>query len=151
MINIVLHCPQIPPNTGNIIRLCANTGATLHLIHPLGFIWDDKRLLRSGLDYHEFTKCVHHDNWETFLDQKEVRRIIGFTTKSQQRYTDFSYQAGDYLLFGSETCGLPVDILNTLPFENLRTLPMHKSSRSLNLSNAVAVGLYEAWRQLDFQ
>ena len=147
MLHIALLQPEIPPNTGNIIRLCANSGAQLHLIHPLGFALDDKRMRRAGLDYHEWASVIHYEDIDTFILQNEKRRIFACTTKTDKRYSDVSYQEEDMLLFGPETRGLP---------ETLRTryhpigIPMQATSRSLNLSNAVAIILFEAWRQLGF-
>lgn len=148
MLHIALYQPEIPPNTGNIIRLCANSGAHLHLIHPLGFALDDKRMRRAGLDYHEWALVTHYDNWEAFINQHSNRRIFCCTTKTQQSYCDVRYQANDLLLFGPETRGLPEDI--RAKHNNIR-IPMIDNSRSLNLSNAVAIILFEAWRQLAFQ
>lgn len=151
MLNVVLFEPEIPPNTGNIIRLCANTGFNLHLIKPLGFTWDDKRLRRAGLDYHEFTSIKQHDNYQIFLEQEQPKRIFALTTKGTPAHSDVQYQAGDYLLFGPETRGLPKTILEQLPAEQKIRIPMLADSRSMNLSNAVAVTIYEAWRQLSYQ
>ncbi|MEO0368198.1 MAG: tRNA (uridine(34)/cytosine(34)/5-carboxymethylaminomethyluridine(34)-2'-O)-methyltransferase TrmL [Pseudomonadota bacterium] len=150
MFNIVLFEPEIAPNTGNIIRLCANTGSTLHLIEPLGFKPDDKKLRRAGLDYADWEKVILHDNYEAFLAQSKQERIATLSTHSKQLYTEFSYQAGDYLLFGPETRGLPVNIRESVPKDNQLTLPMVANNRSLNLSNSVAIVVYEAWRQLSF-
>ncbi len=145
MLHIALYQPEIPPNTGNIIRLCANSGAQLHLIHPLGFELEDKRMRRAGLDYHEFTSIKHYDNEEDFLKSNKQRRIFACTTKTESSYSNIQYQDEDLLLFGPETRGLP---------ENLRKnpirIPMKANSRSLNLSNSVAIILFEASRQLDF-
>lgn len=145
MLHIALYQPEIPPNTGNIIRLCANTGAQLHLIHPLGFNLEDKKLRRAGLDYHEFTSLKHYENEQQFLELNSDKRIFACTTKTNRSYTDVSYQPNDLFLFGPETRGLP---------EHLRTnaikIPMKEKSRSLNLSNSVAIILFEAWRQLEF-
>lgn len=147
MLHIALYQPEIPPNTGNIIRLCANTGAQLHLIHPLGFDLDDKRMRRAGLDYHEWASILHYDNWEAFAAQQSGRRIFCCSTKSQQSYSEVVYEADDMFLFGQETKGLPAEILQ----ENLSVrIPMLANSRSINLSNAVAIVLFEAWRQLGF-
>ena len=147
MLHIALYQPEIPPNTGNIIRLCANSGAQLHLIHPLGFALDDKRMRRAGLDYHEFASMLHYEHWQDFLQKNVGRRIFCCTTKTDQNYSDARYQDEDILLFGPETRGLPEDIRNS--YSTIR-IPMHANSRSLNLSNAVAIILFEAWRQLNF-
>lgn len=147
MLHIALYQPEIPPNTGNIIRLCANSGAQLHLIHPLGFSLDDKRMRRAGLDYHEWASVLHYDDWQVFVEQNAERRIFYCTTKSEQSYSDVVYQQEDILLFGPETRGLPEEIWkNNLAIR----IPMREQSRSLNLSNAVAIILFEAWRQLQF-
>lgn len=151
MLNVVLFEPEIPPNTGNIIRLCANTGFNLHLIKPLGFTWDDKRLRRAGLDYHEFTAIKQHDNYNAFLESEKPQRIFALTTKGTPAHSEVSYQAGDYLLFGPETRGLPADVLDSLPAMQKIRIPMLENSRSMNLSNSVAVAVYEAWRQLGYQ
>ncbi len=151
MFNIALHSPQIPPNTGNIIRLCANTGAQLHLIEPLGFQLEDKQLQRAGLDYHEWATVKVHADFETFKAHVSPARIFAFSTKGQHIYTDIEYQAGDVLLFGSETQGLPSSILDTFSRQQILRLPMQAHSRSLNLSNAAAIALFEAWRQQGFQ
>jgi tRNA (cytidine/uridine-2'-O-)-methyltransferase len=150
MFHVVLFQPEIPPNTGNIIRLCANTGAKLHLIHPLGFELDDKRLRRAGLDYHEFASVQEHDSLEQFIEQQQPTRLIAFSTKGQHSYSKISYQPGDALLFGPESRGLPRDILERLPPDNIARIPMLANSRSLNLSNTVAIALFEAWRQNGF-
>lgn len=150
MLNIVLFEPEIPPNTGNIIRLCANTGFQLHLIEPLGFAWDDKRLRRAGLDYHEFTAIQKHENYAAFLRAERPERLFALTTKGTPAHSAVSYQAGDYLLFGPESRGLPAEILDALPAEHKIRIPMRAESRSMNLSNAVSVVVYEAWRQLDY-
>ncbi|PRD13749.1 tRNA (uridine(34)/cytosine(34)/5-carboxymethylaminomethyluridine(34)-2'-O)-methyltransferase TrmL [Pantoea coffeiphila] len=150
MLHIVLFEPEIPPNTGNIIRLCANTGFQLHLIEPLGFAWDDKRLRRAGLDYHEFTAIKHHANYEAFVAAEEPERLFALTTKGTPAHSAVSYQDGDYLLFGPETRGLPASILDALPAQQKIRIPMMADSRSMNLSNAVSVVVYEAWRQLGY-
>jgi tRNA (cytidine/uridine-2'-O-)-methyltransferase len=147
MIQIALYQPEIPQNTGNIIRLCANTGAKLHLIHPLGFGWDDKKLRRAGLDYHEFAEIQHHDSWKDFLESNNHCRIFSCTTHATMGYHEVNYQAHDILLFGPETRGLPADIRSQ--YHQIR-IPMKAESRSLNLSNSVAIVCYEAWRQLGF-
>ncbi len=151
MLNIVLFEPEIPPNTGNIIRLCANTGFKLHLIEPLGFTWDDKRLRRAGLDYHEFAAVKRHRNYQSFIDSERPARLFALTTKGTPAHSAVAYQAGDYLLFGPETRGLPAYILDELPKEQKIRIPMQADSRSMNLSNAVSVVVYEAWRQLGYQ
>lgn len=150
MLHIVLFEPEIPPNTGNIIRLCANTGFQLHLIEPLGFAWDDKRLRRAGLDYHEFTAIKHHANFEAFIAAEAPERLFALTTKGTPAHSAVSYQDGDYLLFGPETRGLPASILDALPAQQKIRIPMMADSRSMNLSNAVSVVVYEAWRQLGY-
>ena len=151
MLNIVLFEPEIPPNTGNIIRLCANTGFALHLIEPLGFELDDKRLRRAGLDYREWQDAKVHANWESFVTSEQPDRIFAISTKGQTRYTDVHYQSGDTLVFGPETRGLSTEFRNALPPEHTLRIPMQAESRSLNLSNAAALLVYEAWRQLDFK
>ncbi len=150
VLHIVLYQPEIPPNTGNIIRLCANTGVILHLIRPLGFDLDDKKVKRAGLDYHEMANVKMHDNYCSFMSNIKPTRLFAFSTKGRTLYTKVTYQQGDALMFGPETRGLPTDILESLPKNHVLRLPMKEDSRSMNLSNTVAVGLYEAWRQLDF-
>ena len=150
MLHIALYEPEIPPNTGNIIRLCANSGAQLHLIEPLCFEWSDKRLRRAGLDYHEFAAVKIHSCFNDFLATMQNQRIFGFSTKGKVLYSDMNYQDGDCLLFGPETRGLPDDIRYHKQLDELLTIPMKPDSRSLNLSNSAALVLYEAWRQLDF-
>ncbi|MCF6808392.1 tRNA (uridine(34)/cytosine(34)/5-carboxymethylaminomethyluridine(34)-2'-O)-methyltransferase TrmL [Thiotrichales bacterium 19S9-12] len=150
MIEVALYEPEIPPNTGNIIRLCANTGAGLHLIEPLGFQWDDKRLRRAGLDYHEFASINHHENFEIFQNKTQSQRVFAISTHGTKYYHEVEYQSSDILLFGPETRGLPKTYLASLPPEQVIRIPMLPNSRSLNLSNSVAVILYEAWRQLRF-
>lgn len=151
MLHLVLFEPEIPPNTGNVIRLAANTGMQLHLIEPLGFELDEKKVRRAGLDYHALTQVKIHKNWSAFLETVEYNRIFACTTKGSTRYTDVAYQENDVLLFGPETRGLPMEVLQTFPEENWLRLPMVPDSRSLNLSNSVAIFTYEAWRQLDFK
>lgn len=151
MLNIVLYQPEIPQNTGNIIRLCANTGFRLHLIEPLGFTWDDKRLRRSGLDYHEFAEIKKHKTYEHFLNEEQPKRLFAMTTKGSPAHSEVQYESGDYLMFGPETRGIPMTILDTLPLEQKIRIPMTANSRSMNLSNSVAVAVYEAWRQLNYQ
>jgi len=150
MLNIVLFEPEIPPNTGNIIRLCANTGFQLHLIQPLGFAWDDKRLRRAGLDYHEYTALKKHANYAAFIAAENPQRMFALTTKGTPAHSAVSYQKGDYLVFGPESRGLPAEMLDALPAEQKIRIPMMAESRSMNLSNAVSVVVYEAWRQLDY-
>ena len=150
MFDIVLYQPQIPPNSGNIIRLAANTGATLHLVEPLGFRLDDRELKRAGLDYHEYAGLVVHKDWAACCAQLEGRRMFAFSTRGLRRHTEPAYRAGDVLLFGQETRGLPPEILDSLPPEQRLRLPLRPGNRSLNLSNAVAVAVYEAWRQQGF-
>lgn len=150
MFHIVLYEPEIPANTGNIIRLCANTGASLHLIKPLGFELDDKKLRRAGLDYHEWVTVKEYDSLAGFMDSIKPERIFALTTKGKQRVSDISFKAQDTFLFGPETRGLPADILGSLGTDRCLYLPMRVESRSLNLSNSVSIVLYEAWRQLGF-
>lgn len=151
MLDIILYQPEIPPNTGNIIRLCANTGFRLHLIGPLGFSWEDKKLRRAGLDYHEFAAIGQYDSLEACLSSIKPKRLFACTTKGKSYYTDVAFKAGDALLFGPETRGLPVDIIESLPPQQRLRIPMRPDSRSMNLSNAVSVMVFEAWRQMDFE
>jgi len=150
VLDVVLFEPEIPPNTGNIIRLCANTGARLHLIEPLGFSLDDARLKRAGLDYHEYARVRTYPNLETYLDAAGARRIFALSTRGTRSYADPQFEPGDTFLFGPETRGLPKDVLESLPESHRLTIPMRPGGRSLNLSNAVALVVYEAWRQLGF-
>ena len=150
MLDIVLYQPEIPPNTGNIIRLCANSGFALHLIEPLGFEWDDKRVRRAGLDYHEFAKVQRHATLEAYINSRAPKRIFACTTKGKAFFADAKYQQGDALLFGPETRGLPDEIIESLPAEQRVRIPMLPGSRSMNLSNAVSVFVYESWRQMGF-
>ena len=150
LFNVVLYQPEIPPNTGNIIRLCANTGSTLHLVHPLGFDFDDKRLRRAGLDYREFADVRQHANFDAFIAGVSPPRWFGVSTRGATRYDRIAYAAGDAFVFGPETRGLPQPMLDGIPAERRIRLPMRPDQRSLNLSNSVAVLLYEAWRQHDF-
>lgn len=150
MLHIALFEPEIPPNTGNIIRLCANAGAQLHLIKPLGFELDDKRLRRAGLDYHEFSNVIIHDDLNCFTQWKSDRRLFACTTKATQHHNQASYHDEDVLLFGPESRGLPAEVLDAIPVEHKIRIPMQANSRSLNLSNATAIILYEAWRQLGY-
>ncbi|MCY7297150.1 tRNA (uridine(34)/cytosine(34)/5-carboxymethylaminomethyluridine(34)-2'-O)-methyltransferase TrmL [Alteromonas sp. a30] len=150
MLDIILYQPEIPPNTGNIIRLCANTGYNLHLIEPLGFDWEDKKVRRAGLDYHEFAHVQRHASLQVYLEKKPNKTVYACTTKGTQWFTEPKYKANDALLFGPETRGLPEDIIESLPAAQRLRIPMLPDSRSMNLSNAVSVFVYESWRQLDF-
>jgi len=152
MFNIVLFEPEIPPNTGNIIRLCANTGAKLHLIEPLGFPMEDAKLRRAGLDYHEFASIAVHQNWSQFLknESPNPQHLFALTTKGGGKFHETKFQANDYFVFGSETKGITDEVRNSIPLENQLRLAMKNNSRSLNLSNTVAIVVYEAWRQNGF-
>lgn len=150
MIHTVLFQPEIPPNTGNIIRLCANSGSQLHLIEPLGFEFDDKRLRRAGLDYHEFASVKLYPSLDAFIEQVAPGRIFACTTKGSRSYSEVKYLDGDAILMGPETRGLPDEILDSLADEQKIRIPMVADSRSLNLSNATAIILYEALQQLDY-
>lgn len=150
MLDIVLYEPEIPPNTGNIIRLCANTGFRLHLIEPLGFTMDDKKLRRAGLDYQEWQQTHIHKDWPAFLTTLNPTRIFAISTRGARSYTDPQFTAGDALVFGPETRGLPQAFLDALPKEQVLRIPMQPQSRSMNLANAVSVVVYEAWRQQGF-
>ncbi len=151
MLNVILYQPEIPPNTGNIIRLCANTGAKLHLIKPLGFILEDKQLLRAGLDYHEFTSLIIHESWVECAKYLQDHRFFAVSTKGKQRYDSTEYASGDAFIFGAESRGLPTEILESFSEQHRLRVPMVQGSRSLNLSNTVAVVVYEAWRQTKFK
>jgi tRNA (cytidine/uridine-2'-O-)-methyltransferase len=151
MYHVVLFEPEIPPNTGNIIRLCANCGAQLHLIRPLGFEMSNKQLRRAGLDYHEFSEVKIHENLAAFVDVIKPNRMLACSTKGAQDYTGIQYKPGDALLFGPETRGLPLDVLESLPPEHRLRIPMIPGNRSLNLANAVSIIVYEAWRQQGFE
>ncbi|MBK8337567.1 MAG: tRNA (cytidine(34)-2'-O)-methyltransferase [Sterolibacteriaceae bacterium] len=151
MFDVVLHQPEIPPNTGNVIRLCANAGATLHLVKPLGFQLTDRALARAGLDYRELAEVALHADWPACAAALAGRRMFAISTRGTVRYDEIRYAAGDILLFGCETRGLPQDLLASLPPAQILRLPMRAPSRSLNLANCVAVVLYEAWRQLGFE
>ena len=150
MFHVVLFQPEIPPNTGNIIRLCANAGAALHLIRPLGFELSEARVKRAGLDYHEMATVREHADLESFLKEVSPPRLFAVSTRGRRRYTEVQYQAGDAFLFGPETRGLPQALLDGMAQENILRLPMRPGNRSLNLSNAVAVLVFEAWRQHGF-
>jgi tRNA (cytidine/uridine-2'-O-)-methyltransferase len=153
MFHIVLVAPQIPPNTGNVIRLSANTGCALHLVEPLGFSMDDKQLRRAGLDYHEYARVQRHANWSAFLDtaRPAADRLFAATTRATTQVFDARFHPGDWLVFGSETDGLPDAVRGHIPPPQHLRLPMMEGQRSLNLSNAVAVFVYEAWRQQGFR
>jgi len=151
MFDIVLVEPEIPPNAGNVIRLAANTGARLHLVGPLGFSLDDRQLKRAGLDYHDLAEVRMHRGWGECREALAGRRIFALTTKGARRYVDVDYRADDVFVFGSETKGLPEDILGRFAQDMRLRLPMRPGNRSLNLSNAVAVVVFEAWRQLGFK
>ncbi|EKO3588559.1 MULTISPECIES: tRNA (cytidine(34)-2'-O)-methyltransferase [Vibrio] len=153
MFDIALYEPEIAPNTGNIIRLSANCGANLHLIEPLGFDFEEKKLRRAGLDYHDLTRVTRHKNYQAFLDYLTARgefRLFACTTKTTGHHVDAQFQVGDVLLFGPETRGLPADLIHSLPMNQRIRIPMMPNARSLNLSNAVAIIAFEAWRQLGF-
>ena len=150
MFNVILYQPEIPPNTGNIIRLCANTGARLHLVKPLGFTLEDKQLLRAGLDYHEFATITVHESWADCVERFKNVRLFAVSTKGTQQYDLVTYGAGDAFVFGPESRGLPAEILGAVVAQHCIRVPMVPGNRSLNLSNAVAVVIYEAWRQVGF-
>ena len=150
MFDIALYEPEIAPNTGNIIRLSANCGANLHLIEPLGFDLEEKKLRRAGLDYHDLTHVYRYKNFEAFLEAMADRRIFACTTKTTNYHVNAKFSEGDVLLFGPETRGLPAEFIASLPLKQRLRIPMQPDSRSLNLSNAVAIIAFEAWRQLDF-
>jgi tRNA (cytidine/uridine-2'-O-)-methyltransferase len=150
MLDVVLHQPEIPPNTGNVIRLCANTGARLHLVEPLGFALDDARLRRAGLDYHEFADVRTHASLAACLASLGAPRVFAFSARSERRFDAVAFRRDDVLLFGSETRGLPDAVIAGLPAERVLRLPMRAGQRSLNLSNAVAVAVFEAWRQFGY-
>lgn len=150
MLHVVLYQPEIPPNTGNIIRLCANTGTHLHLIHPMGFSLDEKQVRRAGLDYHAMAHVTEYTDYDDFLAKAQPTRLFACSTKATRRYSDAHFQDHDFIMFGPETRGLPETVRAALPPEQLLRIPMQPDSRSLNLSNATAIILLEAWRQLDF-
>jgi len=149
--HLILYQPEIPPNTGNVIRLCANVGATLHLVHPLGFELDTARVRRAGLDYHELATVREHSDLAACLDDLGRPRVFALTTRGRHSFYDSRFKAGDAFLLGPETRGLPDEVLDSLPPEQVLRLPLKPGNRSLNLSNAAAVVLYEAWRQNDFR
>lgn len=151
MLHLILYQPQIPPNTGNVIRLCANVGAALHLVHPLGFDMEERQLRRAGLDYRELATVVEHSDLAACLASIGRARVFALTTKATRSLFDVAFADGDALLLGPETRGLPADVLAALPEDSLVRIPLRPGNRSLNLSNAAAVALYEAWRQLGFE
>ncbi|WP_299494104.1 tRNA (uridine(34)/cytosine(34)/5-carboxymethylaminomethyluridine(34)-2'-O)-methyltransferase TrmL [uncultured Shewanella sp.] len=150
MFHIALYEPEIAPNTGNIIRLIANNGCQLHLIEPLGFDLEEKKLRRAGLDYSDLANITRHADFDTFLSAMTGKRIMACTTKGSRPHSEIQFKKDDVLLFGPETRGLPIEIINATPLEQRLRIPMMSSSRSLNLSNSVAIISYEAWRQLDY-
>jgi tRNA (cytidine/uridine-2'-O-)-methyltransferase len=150
MFHLILFEPEIPPNTGNIIRLCANTGSSLHLIRPLGFELNDKRVRRAGLDYHEYASLTEHDSLAACLASLDHPRLVAVSTRGKTLYTGFRFAEGDAILFGPETRGLPAELLQELPSSSVIRVPMQPGNRSLNLANAAAIVLYEAWRQHNF-
>ncbi len=150
MFDIVLYQPEIPGNTGNIIRLCANTGVTLHLVKPLGFTMTDKQMKRAGLDYHEYASVQIHEHWDACCEKLRDRRCFAITTKGRTRYTEIKFTEGDVFIFGPETRGLAPELLALFPPDQSLRLPMRQNSRSLNLANSAAVLVFEAWRQMGF-
>ena len=150
MLHVILYSPEIPPNTGNVIRLCANAGARLHLVHPLGFDWDDARVKRAGLDYHELANITHHLDWPRCRATLGARRVLAIDNPGATRYDCVQFRDEDALLFGQETKGIPPTVLDEFDAQHRIEIPMQPNNRSLNLSNAVAVVVYEAWRQLGF-
>lgn len=150
MFHVILHQPEIPPNTGNVIRLCANTGAQLHLVEPLGFSLDDRQLRRAGLDYHEYASMRVHPDLDAALAAVAPGRVFALSTRGTRRHDQMDYRPGDAFLFGRETAGLPQAVIDALPDAQRLRLPMRADQRSLNLSNAVAVLVFEAWRQHGF-
>ncbi len=150
MFHVVLYQPEIPPNTGNVIRLCANAGAQLHLIHPLGFEWDNARVRRAGLDYHELMHIRHHDSWTACAATLPAQRIFAVDNPGKTRYDKVVFRPGDAFVFGQETRGLPNSVIETIAEDRRLELPMQPNNRSLNLSNSVAIMVYEAWRQCSF-
>ncbi len=152
MFRIVLVHPEIPPNTGNVIRLAANSGCALHLVEPLGFSMEDRLLQRAGLDYHEYATVRRHASWPAFLaaEKPDATRLFAFTTRGERRFADMRWQPGDWLVFGSESAGLPPAVRDSVPAMQRLRLPLRPGQRSLNLSNAVAVAVFEAWRQNGF-
>ncbi|MBL1141750.1 MAG: tRNA (uridine(34)/cytosine(34)/5-carboxymethylaminomethyluridine(34)-2'-O)-methyltransferase TrmL [Proteobacteria bacterium] len=151
MFNIVLYEPEIPPNTGNIIRLCANTGANLHLIHPLGFDMNEKSLRRAGLDYIDQSIVHHYDNYQDYINKQKNGSLYAISTKGTQTYSESTFNNGDSFIFGPETRGLPKNILDEFNADKILRIPMIENSRSLNLSNSASIIIYEAWRQHNFK
>ncbi len=153
MFNVVLVEPEIPPNTGNVIRLCANTGARLHLVEPLGFPLDDAKMRRAGLDYHEYAQMRVHKSWDALVESEapDLSRMFAFTTRGSGRFHDSCFLSGDWFVFGAETRGLPAALLERFPAEQRVRLPMRPGNRSMNLSNTVAIVVFEAWRQMGFE
>lgn len=151
MFKVVLYQPEIPPNTGNVIRLCANAGASLHLIEPLGFTLDDRQLRRAGMDYRELAEVFVYRDYRAFATRHPEVRVFAFSTSGETRYTQAGYRRNDALLFGAETRGLPQAVLQSVPAAQRLRLPMRAGARSVNQSNTVAVAVYEAWRQLAFE
>jgi len=149
--HLILYQPEIPPNTGNVIRLCANVGAALHLVHPLGFEMEERSLRRAGLDYHELARVTEHESLERCLEALKPVRLLALSTKGRRSFFDETFSAGDTFLLGPETRGLPGELLASLPVEKILRIPLREGNRSLNLSNAAAVVLYEAWRQIGFK
>jgi tRNA (cytidine/uridine-2'-O-)-methyltransferase len=150
MIHVVLFEPEIPPNTGNVMRLCANTGVRLNLIHPLGFEINDKQLRRAGMDYRDLADVKEYQSFDEFLNTEKPNRVFAFSRFAKSNYAQVSYATGDALVFGPETRGLPKSLIDSLPEQQRILIPMKEGNRSLNLSNSVAVAVYEAWRQHDF-
>ncbi|NNF63019.1 MAG: tRNA (cytidine(34)-2'-O)-methyltransferase [Acidimicrobiia bacterium] len=150
MFNVVLHEPEIPPNTGNLMRLCVNTGCELHLVHPLGFELDDARMRRAGLDYQEHARVHHHDSINDMLDGRQETRVFAFSQHGSTVYTDIAFQPGDVLLFGKESVGLPERVVKAEYVTEVVRIPIAPGGRSLNLANAAAIAVYEAWRQNGF-
>lgn len=151
MFHLILYQPEIPPNTGNVIRLCANVGAALHLVHPLGFEMEERSLRRAGLDYRELARVTEHASLEACVEKLRPQRLFALSTKGERSFFDEDFRAGDAFLFGPETRGLPAELLASLPAERILRIPLRLGNRSLNLSNAAAVVLYEAWRQTGFE
>ncbi len=150
MFHVVLHEPEIPPNTGNLMRLTVNTGCRLHLIHPLGFDLDAAKLRRAGLDYKEHADVIHHESYEGFLAAETPTRLVAFSQHGDMLYTDLTYSVGDFLLFGKESVGLPAAVLESDAVDAVARIPIAAGGRSLNLANAAAIAVYEAWRQNGF-